>query len=266
MTLTIDSLFSVRGKIALVTGGATGIGRMIASGFAQNGAKVYIASRKRDTCEAAAEEISHGGGSCTALQVDLADMASLEALACEVTRREPKLHILVNNAGAGWAQPIEKYTEKGWDRVMDLNLKAPFFLIRALLPKLRAAATPNDPARIVNIGSVAGSETLLSNNFAYGPSKAALHHLTRTLARNLADDGITVNAIAPGPFPSRMMGDQLDHFADQIPLGRAGEPEDAAGTALYFCSRAGAWTTGVVLPLDGGKLTSGGSARSQEEA
>jgi len=260
MNLKIEDLFSVRGKVALVTGGATGIGRMIADGLVQNGAKVYIASRKIEECEATARELS-ANGECLALRVDLGDQSSLRALADELASREPKLHILVNNAGAGWAQRLEDYPEAGWDKVMALNVKAPFFLTKALLTQLRAAATPEDPARIVNIGSIAGLSAALSNNFVYGTSKAAIHQLSRSLGHYLARAHITVNAIAPGPFPSRMMGDMIDDYVDGTPLARGGSPGDAAGTALYLCSRAGAFMTGAILTLDGGRLLQGDAVR-----
>jgi NAD(P)-dependent dehydrogenase (short-subunit alcohol dehydrogenase family) len=251
MGLEINDLFSVRGKVALVTGGSSGIGRMIAEGLCRNGAKVYVASRKLDACQAVAAELSQLG-ECIPLAVDLADQTSLQALAAEIAAREPKLHILVNNAGAGWAQRLDDYPEAGWDKVMALNVKAPFFLTKALLPQLRAAAEAADPARVVNIGSISGIQGPRTNNYAYGTSKAAVHHLTRNLAHTLAHEHITVNAIAPGPFPSRMMGAQLDAMVEHVPLARGGSPEDAAGTTIFLCSRAGAYITGVVLPVDGG--------------
>jgi len=260
MTLNIERLFSVRGKVALVTGGATGIGRMIADGLVQNGVKVYIASRKLEECETTAEDLSQLGA-CVPLQVDLGKQDSLEALAGEIASREPALHILINNAGTGWAQRLDDYPEAGWDKAMTLNVKAPFFLAKALLPQLRAAATDEDPARIINIGSIDGMSSRLNNNFVYGTSKAAIHQLSRLLGHYLARDRITVNAIAPGPFPSKMMGDMLDALVDNVPLGRGGSPEDAAGTALYLCSRAGAYITGTVLTMDGGHLMAGAAKR-----
>lgn len=255
MTLKVEDLFSVRGKIALVTGGATGIGRMIAQGLVDNGARVYIASRKLDVCTAAAEEISTNG-ECIPLSVDLNKLDQINELAADIAAREPKLHILVNNSGAGWTQPIEEYSEAGWDKVMTLNVKAPFFLFKALLPQLKAAASAADPTRVINIGSAGGIETQYTDNYVYGPSKAALHHLTKALAVRFAENNITVNVIAAGPFPSVMMGrgDRLAHFAKQVPLGRAGTTEDMAGTVLYLCSRAGAYISGTELPVDGGKV------------
>ncbi|MDB5448195.1 MAG: short-chain dehydrogenase/reductase [Phenylobacterium sp.] len=253
MSLKIDELFSVRGKVALVTGGSSGIGRMIAQGLCQNGVKVYIASRKLDLCEVVAAELSEYG-ECIPIGTNLGEQDSLAALAADVAAREPKLHILVNNAGAGWAQPIEDYPESGWDKVMTLNVKSPFFLTKALLPQLRAAGSKADPARVINIGSISGLHSRDVDNFAYGASKAALHHVSRTLARTLADENILVNAVAPGPFPSRMMGDQLPAYVEHVPLGRGGAAEDIAGTVIYLCSRAGAYLSGVVLPLDGGTV------------
>jgi NAD(P)-dependent dehydrogenase (short-subunit alcohol dehydrogenase family) len=262
MSLNADQLFNVRGKVALVTGGATGIGRMIAQGLLDNGARVYIASRKLDVCEAAAKEMSPQGN-CIALRADVSTVPAIDALAAEIAAREPKLHILVNNSGGGWTQPIEEYSEDGWDKMMTLNVKAPFYLFRALLPQLKAAGEPMDPARVINIGSVGGIETQNTDNYVYGPSKAAVHHLTRQLAARFARQHITVNVIAPGPLPSVMMsrgGGRLDHFASQTPLGRAGTTEEMAGTALYLCGRAGAYTTGVVIPVDGGKCVAGANA------
>lgn len=262
MSLTADFLFNVRGKVALVTGGATGVGRMIAQGLLDNGAKVYIASRKLDVCEAAAKEMSPEGH-CIALRADLSTLPEIEALAAEIAAREPALHILVNNSGGGWTQPIEDYSEAGWDKMMTLNVKTPFFLFRALLPQLKAAGVAMDPARVINIGSVGGIETQNTDNYVYGPSKAGVHHLTRQLAVRFARHNIAVNVIAPGPFPSVMMsrgGGRLDHFASQTPMGRAGTSEEMAGTALYLCGRAGAYTTGVVIPVDGGKCVAGADA------
>lgn len=262
MSLKAESLFSVAGKVALVTGGATGVGRMIAEGLLENGAKVYIASRKLDVCEAAAAEMSPEGR-CIALRADLSELSEMDALAAEIARREPGLHILVNNSGGGWTQRIEEYSEAGWDKMMTLNVKTPFFLFRATLPSLRAAASSEDPARVINISSVGGIEVQNTDNYVYGPSKAGVNHLTKQLAMRFAKDNITVNAIAPGPFPSVMMsrgGGRLDHFARQTPMRRAGKTEEMAGTALYLCSAAGAYTTGTVIPVDGGKTVGGADA------
>jgi NAD(P)-dependent dehydrogenase (short-subunit alcohol dehydrogenase family) len=192
------------------------------------------------------------------LQVDLQDLESIQRLAGELQGRSPRLNILVNNSGTGWAEPFEDYSPAGWDKVFDINVKAPFFLTKELLPALQAAATPEDPARVINIGSVSGIHTQhSSNNFAYAASKAGVHHLSGLLAGLLGPRHVTVNTIAPGPFPARMMqrSGRMEKLVATVPLGRAGTAEDAAGTALFLCSRAGAFVNGVVLPLDGGRLT-----------
>jgi NAD(P)-dependent dehydrogenase (short-subunit alcohol dehydrogenase family) len=257
----MSELFSIDGKTALVTGGSRGIGLMIARGFVEAGAKVYISSRKADVCEAVAEELS-AVGTCLALPADLATEAECDRLAGELAGREERLDILVNNAGANWGAPIEDFPASGWDKVLDLNVKSVFYLTRALLPQLRAAGTHEDPARVINIGSIDGLRPPIMDTYSYSASKAAVHHLTRSLARKLAVDHITVNAIAPGPFESKMMAATLDAFGDAIvascPLGRIGEPDDMAGTAIYFASRASRYVTGTVLPVDGGILLAGG--------
>ena len=254
----MKNLFSVEGKVALVTGGSRGIGYMIARGYVENGVKTYISARKADTCEAAAQELSKLG-TCIALPADVGKLDDLKRLAKEIAAREPKLHILVNNAGANWAEPIDAYGESGWDKVVDTNLKAVFFLTRELLPQLRAAGTAADPARVINIGSIDGLHVPGLETYAYSSSKAGVHHLTRTLARRLAGENININAIAPGPFESKMMAETLRTFGDAIkaacPRGRIGEPEDMAGTAIFLASRASAYITGAVLPVDGGIAT-----------
>ena len=254
----MKDLFSIRGKVALVTGGSRGIGLMIARGFVEAGAKVYVSSRKPDACEAIARELS-AHGTCVALPADLGVEAEARRLGEALAAREPALHVLVNNAGANWGAPLEEYPDSAWDKLLALNVKAIFHLTRALLPQLERAASPGDPARVINVGSIDGIHVPVLETYAYSSSKAAVHHLTRVLAHQLAARGITVNAIAPGPFESKMMHETLERFRDAIvgscPLGRIGEPEDMAGAAIYLASRAGAYLTGAVIPVDGGITT-----------
>ncbi len=253
----IERLFSVEGKVALVTGGSRGIGLMIARGLVEAGARVYISSRKADVCESVSQELSQHG-SCAALPADLASRDDARRLVEALGERESRLDVLVNNAGANWGAPLEEFPEAGWDKVMDLNLRSIFFLTRDLLPLLRKEATREDPARVINIGSIDGITVPLLETYAYSASKAALHHMTAVLARKLAPD-ITVNAVAPGPFESKMMEATLEQFRDSlvqtVPRRRIGEPEDMAGVVLFLASRAGAYTTGAVLPVDGGLST-----------
>ena len=254
----MKDLFSIEGKVALVTGGSRGIGLMIARGYVEAGARVYVSSRKASACEEVAAELSKVG-TCIAVPADLSSEAEVVRLAGEIAEREPALHILVNNAGANWGAPLAEYPDAAWDKVLALNVKAVFHLTRALLPQLEAAARPGDPARVVNIGSIDGLHVPPLETYAYSTSKAAVHHLTRVLARQLAPRGITVNAVAPGPFESKMMAETLERFRDAIigscPMGRIGEPEDMAGVAIYLASRAGAYVTGAVIPVDGGIAT-----------
>jgi NAD(P)-dependent dehydrogenase (short-subunit alcohol dehydrogenase family) len=251
----MGELFSVEGKTAVVTGGSRGIGLMIARGLVEGGARVVVSSRKAEVCERVAAELSRVG-ECVAAPADLSGEAACRRLAAEVGEREGRVHVLVNNAGATWGAALEAYPGAAWDKVLDLNLKAPFFLTRAMLPLLEAAAAPDDPARVINVGSIDGLRVPPFPTYAYSASKAGLHHLTRVLARELGPRGITVNAIAPGPFESKMMAETLARFGDQIaaaaPLGRIGRPDDMAGVAVYLASRAGAYVTGAVLPVDGG--------------
>ncbi|MGI8492138.1 MAG: SDR family oxidoreductase [Acidimicrobiales bacterium] len=252
-----SSLFSVEGKSVLVTGGSRGIGEMIARGFLDAGATVTITARKADACRQAAEALSEHGP-CSAVPADLATSEGVEKVAAALAERGPRLDILVNNAGATWGADLEQYPPSAWDKVLDVNVKAVFALTVALLPLLRAAATPDDPARVVNVGSIDGIKTPAMESYAYSASKAAVHMLTRHLAMRLARESITVNAIAPGPFDSKMMAFALDDpaaraaIAKSVPLGRIGAPDDVAGAARFLCSRAGAYLTGVVLPVDGG--------------
>jgi NAD(P)-dependent dehydrogenase (short-subunit alcohol dehydrogenase family) len=256
------NLFSVEGKVALVTGGSRGIGLMIARGLVEAGARVYVSSRKADVCERVAAELARSGA-CAPLAADVSTEPGCRRLADALAAREPALHVLVNNAGANWGAPLAEYPDAAWDKVLALNVKAVFHLSRACLPLLERAARPGDPARIINIGSIDGLHVPVLETYAYSASKAAVHHLTRVLARRLAPR-ITVNAIAPGPFESKMMHETLERFREAIvgscPLGRIGEPEDVAGAAIYLASRAGAYLTGTVIPVDGGISTSRGAA------
>ena len=258
--------FSINGKVALVTGGSRGIGEMIAAGFLQYGAKVYISSRKADVCDATAERLrAKYGGSCTSIPADLSNLAGIEHLATAMGAHEPQLDILVNNAGATWGAPIDEFPEIGWDKVMDTNVKGIFFLTQKCLPLLRRAATPEDPARVINIGSVDGIKTPRFDNFSYGPSKAAVHHLTRQMAAHLVREHVVINAIAPGPFPSWMLSAGVG-FGGQVegadwesvgkgnPRGRVGTMEDIAGVAIFLSSRAGAFTVGETITCDGGTV------------
>lgn len=251
----MKNLFSVEGKVVLVTGGSRGIGEMIARGYVENGAKVYISSRKAEVCDRVAEELSEYG-TCISLPFDLGGMAGIEGLANAIKERESRLDVLVNNAGATWGAPIDEYPEDGWDKTVDLNVKSIFFLTQKLLPLLRAAATAEEPSRVINIASVNGIEPPTLETYAYSTSKAGCIMLTRHLAKRLAPEHVLVNAIAPGPFPSKMMAATLAQAGDAIaksnPRGRIGQPEDIAGVAIFLSSRASAYTTGAVVPCDGG--------------
>jgi len=251
----MKDLFSVEGKVALVTGGSRGIGEMIAEGYVANGAKTYISARKVEACDATASRLSNFG-QCISIPADLSTSEGIQSLVDKIKSRESKLDILVNNAGAVWGAPIEAFPESAWDKVMTINVKSPFFLSQALLPMLENAASADDPARIIMVGSVDGLNVSRLPTFSYGPSKAAIHHLARTLASHLADRNITVNAIAPGLFPSQMTAQIIDSMGEKIvqgtPLKRAGRPEDMAGVAIYLASRAASFVTGVVIPVDGG--------------
>ncbi len=266
--MNLESLFSIRGKIALVTGGSRGIGEMIAAGFLANGAKVYISSRKADVCNATAARLSETyGGECISLPANLSELDGIDALVAALSEREDHLDILVNNAGVSWGAPIDEFPEIGWDKVMDTNVKGVFFLTQRLLSMLEAAATDEDPARVINIGSIDGIRSPVFDTMSYGPSKAAVHALTRQLAAKLVKRKIIVNAIAPGPFPTWMLstgvgtggdvdGTDWDAVGRHNPRGRVGTPEDIAGLAIFLSSRAGAFTVGEVITCDGGIVVS----------
>ena len=251
----MKDLFDVSGKVALVTGGSRGIGEMIAEGFVANGVKTYISARKADACDATAARLSETG-ECISIPADLSSAEGIAALVDDIKGREDKLDILVNNAGAAWGEPIETFPEAAWDKVMTINVKSPFFLTQALLPLLENAASADDPARVIMVGSIDGLNVNMMPTFAYGPSKAAVHHLARTLASHLAPRNITANAIAPGLFPSQMTAKVIERMGEQIaqgtPLKRHGRPEDMAGVAIYLASKAASFVTGVVIPVDGG--------------
>ncbi len=254
----MGDLFSIAGKTALVTGGSRGIGEMIVRGFVDAGAKVYLSSRKADACEALAEELRDAGGDVTALPADLSSEPGCATLAGELESREAALHILVNNAGATWGAPLAEFDEAAWERVLALNVKGVFFTTKYLLPLLEAGARDDDPARVINVGSIDGLRVPTLETYSYSASKAAVHQLTRHLASRLAPR-VTVNAIAPGPFPSKMMRSTLEAFGEQIaasaPMKRIGRAADMAGAAIFLASPAASYVTGAVLPVDGGIAT-----------
>jgi NAD(P)-dependent dehydrogenase (short-subunit alcohol dehydrogenase family) len=253
--MDVQRLFSIAGKTALVTGGSRGIGYMIAEGFLRSGAKVYISARKKEACDKAATALS-AFGECISIPADLATSEGRVKLVDAINSRESKLDILVNNAGAAWGARIAEFPEEAWDKVVDTNLKAVFFLTRDLLPMLEKAGTQTDPARVINIGSIDGLQVPNIETYPYSASKAAVHHMTRVLAVRLAGRHITVNAIAPGPFESKMtewlLTEHGQQIIEQCPIGRIGEPGDMAGAAIYLASPAGAYVNGAVIPVDGG--------------
>ena len=253
--MKIEQLFSVRGKVAVVTGGSRGIGEMIARGYVENGVKVYVTARKADACNALAKELSKQG-ECISIPADLSKMAEIERFAAEIEKREKKIDILVNNAGASWGETFDKFPEEGWDKVIDLNLKSVFFLSQRLVKPLAAAATAEDWARIINIGSIDGLHVSGIETYSYAASKAGVLHMTKMMAKYLAPRKIAVNAIAPGFFPSKMTASlPIDAIANATPFRRAGRPEDMAGVALYLSSKASGFVCGAVIPVDGGYAT-----------
>jgi NAD(P)-dependent dehydrogenase (short-subunit alcohol dehydrogenase family) len=257
----LNHLFGVADKVVLVTGGGRGIGESIAEGFVRAGARVYICSRKNEACLRTAKRLS-AFGSCVALPVgaDISASEGRESIVSEMRSRENKLDVLINNAGALWAAPLAEYPESGWDKVFDLNVKGLFFLIRDLVPMLERAATKDVPARVINIGSIDGFHIPKHETYAYSSSKAASHQLSIHLADQLAGRNITVNVIAPGMFPSKMMVGTLeqhgeDQLLEKVPMKRLTAPDDMAGTAIFLASRAASYITGAVIPVDGGTAT-----------
>ena len=257
-----EHLFGMRDKVVLVTGGTRGIGLMIAEGLVRCGARVYISSRKEDACQEAEAKLSQFGA-CVAIPCDISTIAGCQELARTLQATEDKLHVLVNNAGLTWSLDIDEFTEKAWDRVMDLDVKSPFFLAQALLPQLRAAATPEQRSSIINVTSVNGLKPGGLRNYSYVAAKAGLGQLTAQMARDLMDDHINVNAIAPGPFKSKMTAplyatDEMEaQVRESFPMKRWGSMEDASGLTIFLSSRAGSYLTGVTLPCDGGATTIG---------
>lgn len=247
-----SKLFRLDGRVALVTGGSRGIGRMIAAGFVAQGAKVYISSRKAAACEETAAEL---GPNCIALPQDVSTVDGCRALAAQLGEREGGLDILVNNAGAAWGVPFEQFPEAGWDKVMDLNVKSPFFLTQALHPMLKAAASRERPAKVINITSIDGQRLNAWETYSYHASKSALIYLTKRMAARLVKDAINVTSIAPGAFASEMNRAARDHgdtVAQGIPARRIGVDEDMAGAAIYLASRAGDYVVGETITVDGG--------------
>src|SRR5438132_13285286 len=250
-------LFSLNGRVALVTGGSRGIGKMIVAGFlAQGAAKVYITARKAGPCEATAKELSAAyDGECIALPIDISTVEGCDKLAGEITALEPKLDILVNNAGAAWGAEFDEFPESGWDKVLDLNLKSPFFLTQALHGALAASGSAEKPAKVINIASIDGIKLNPQETYSYHASKSGLIYLTRKMAARLIKDGIVVSCIAPGAFASEMnrdARDRGDEVARRIPSRRIGTDEDMAAAAIYLASRAGDYVVGATIPVDGG--------------
>ncbi|WP_310531340.1 SDR family oxidoreductase [Novosphingobium sp.] len=251
--MDISGLFSINGRVALVTGGSAGIGRMIATGLAAAGARVYICARNAEKVASAAADIP---GDVIGLAGDVSTVEGIAKLVAEISRREPALHILINNAGTLSDAPIDAFSEDQWDSVLNLNLKTPFFLLQKLLPLLRAGGSAERPSSVINIGSVGALKIGPREVYSYQASKGAIHWLTRSLAKKLAAENITVNAIAPGFFESDMTvitDDAMRKMVESaVPRGRTGTPEDVAGAAIYLASRAGTYVTGSVLAVEGG--------------
>lgn len=255
MDANIEKLFSLKGRVALVTGGSRGIGKMIAAGYVAAGVRVYISSRDASACDAAAAELSASGGQCISLPQNISAVEGCRTLAQALADREGQLDILVNNAGASWGAEFETFPESGWDKVMNINLKSPFFLTQALLPMLKAAATKDAPAKVINVASIDGLRLNAAEAYSYHASKAGLIHLTRRMAAQLISEHICVTAIAPGAFATelnRAARDHGDQLAGFIPSGRIGRAEDMQGIAIFLASRASDYAVGVTVTIDGG--------------
>jgi len=249
----MTDLFTLPGRVALVTGGSRGLGRMIAEGFLAQGARVYISARKATACDQTAKELS-AFGHCVSLPADVSTVEGAQALVAAYAKHEGSLDILVNNAGAAWGAPYGEFPESGWDKVVDLNMKAPFFLTQALHEALKRGAKAR-PAKVINIASIDGISVNPQETYSYAASKAGLIQLTRRMALRLAPENISVSAIAPGAFASemnRVARDHGDEVAKRIPAGRIGRDEDMAGAAIYLASRAGDYVVGSTLTVDGG--------------
>ncbi|MAJ44675.1 MAG: 3-oxoacyl-ACP reductase [Candidatus Marinimicrobia bacterium] len=261
--MKIQKLFDVSGKVAIVTGGSRGIGEMIASGFLANGVKVYITARKEAALIEKAKELSEmHSGDCIPVPCDLSTMDGIDKFVNFIQSKEAHIDFLINNAGASWGEPYAEYSETGWDKVMDLNVKSIFYLTQKLTPMLKVNSSLENPSRVINIGSVDGLNVPVIEAYAYGTSKAAVHHLTRILAKKLVSENILVNAIAPGPYESMMLGAAVNHdysfIESRNPRKRIGSPEDIAGLVIFLCSRAGAYTVGAIIPSDGGLVGTAG--------
>ena len=253
----MKKLFDISGKVALVSGGSRGIGEMIAEGFVKNGVKTFITSRKADQCNETAKRLSQYGD-CISIPADLTDIKEIKKIKKIIQGKVDRIDILINNAGAVWAADFDSFPENGWDKVMDTNVKAMFFLTQELIDLLEKSATNEDPSRVINVGSIDGIGIPRAETYSYPASKAAVHQLTRVMANSLANRNININAIAPGPFESQMMKSTLKSFGDEIinsvPRKRIGKPEDMAGAAIFLSSKASAYITGIVMPVDGGSL------------
>ncbi len=261
--MQIENLFSVEGKIVLITGGSRGIGEMIAQAFLVNGANVYISSRKKNDCDNTAKKLNKEyRGDCFSLPEDVSSLGGINNLLENFKKREKHLDILVNNAGAVWGEELENFSEQGWDKIMDLNVKSMFFMVKAFLPLLSVKATRKSPTKIINIGSIDGINTPTYENYSYSISKAAVHKLTKVLAAKLIKKSIICNAIAPGPFPSKMLGSAVNHdygiISEKNPSKRVGQSEDMAGAALFLGSKASDYIVGDTIICDGGLIACAG--------